>query len=179
MCLFGSKKLEAQKEDITCYKVLLRIFDGFLISPYMHGMGWEPGRTYHADGGLDVRKQKNFIGEGNSTNVFGGAFHTFKRKDDALKLASVILSRALRDTVPMVKSVVVVRCTIPKDTKYVYEGITETGMDLYPSSGGYASESLSVDEVVAEHPYSPYINRLPIFYLQDMMQFPLWDNSSS
>ena len=145
MCLERCKTTSI-RTDKECYKVLLKNpYDGELRSPLRSGMVWAIGETakINAD-------EPDFIANCSGLNQFGevsieingNAFHTLRRKRDAINYAKLLASHR-----PGTKfEIVVVKCTIPKDTKYIYEGKVQYRFFQYYD--GYASQSLRVDEIV-------------------------------
>ena len=145
---------------MTVYKVYgIAIDDGALQSPVMKSRGYELGVKLVAKsrppgpyGKLSIYLDHFSHDLGTNINDlvedaqdFHGAFHSFKNLDDAK-------SWSHRFSIFMhFNKYVICKCTIPADTKYIYEGVV-VPYDGYEFTG-YASESIILDEIVYEEEY--------------------------
>lgn len=136
------------EQDIVCYKVLQRELndvtkeDGItyvterLITPFFH-YPMEPNKLYEEKDNTEIdfgTKLTFFHKIKYTTFVEGGTFHTFKNKLDA-RFFICDLGRTRHECVIM-------KCVIPKGTKY-FEGRYETW-----SYKCYASKSLKTIQVI-------------------------------
>lgn len=150
MCLFRVTQLE-NKEDLTCYKVLLiRKYkprkNGYF-SPFKKDHEWELGKTYEDTEEEEIRGKLSYDCKTTTQNAFGGFFHSFKNGYEAAKLAAFMATRAkCYEGI----GVAVCKCTIPKYAK-TYRGFTETGWHISPDVEGYASTKLRVDQIVVNY----------------------------
>lgn len=129
MCLVDVKRIK-NEEDIICYKVLYydNITSNFY-SPYFTRKKWIIGRTESLkDRTLPIVKDLHF----NRNVIQEGAYHSYKNLNDAIRSIKHISGR------------VVVKCVIPKNSKYVYEGVN----GIVGASEGYASQKLKPLEIV-------------------------------
>ena len=125
MCLSNCEKLKTGKE-ITVYKVLLLFSEWNTGEPVFQS----PYYTYKwgkIDGSVKKTEEKYPYIE--SQSLYDGAFHTFKKLCYADHEAKILS----RNNPSFVFSLV--RCTIPSDTAFLYDGD-------YAGDEGYASESL-------------------------------------
>lgn len=146
MCLYFSKRMPIDG-DITCYKVLLTYKrENWFGSPFVSNM-WKLGETkqikdsyflpydlYH-----DVRLRT-------SQKIDVGAYHTFKNKEDAIALLDRIRNMIIVGRIKDPSRYVLAKCTIPKDSKYVFRG--KCNITYNNQVDGYASEKLRVDEII-------------------------------
>ena len=149
MCLFRVTQLK-NKEDLTCYKVLLirkhKPRKNGYFSPFKKDHEWELGKTYEDIEEEEIRGKLSYDGT-TSQNAFGGFFHSFKNGYEATKLAAFMATRAkCYEGI----GVAVCKCTIPKDAK-TYRGFTETGWHISPDVEGYASTKLRVDQIIVNY----------------------------
>lgn len=155
MCIYLTKKNSTPKtarKDIVCYKILENIntWNGrkYGYTPFM-GCSVDLGETYEALGDLQVKSfdfktwfetpfgcYETWVGE--------GAIHTFKTLDGAKKMFT---NHRLRHLYGINRSCVIVKCIIPKGTKY-FSGVFED--TRIPS---YASTELTyTEEIVFTEP---------------------------
>ena len=156
MCLLNFKQIKPEGE-ITCYKVLMKYIwkDGVSYSsPCYTFHTWEIGKTRtipsrQLSGGImpyiwlcpdENDKDVEFIG--------CGAYHTFKNLEDAKKLLSLVREKFPNKDQGPITGYALAKCTIPKDSSYVLEGVCNMAGDWRPES--YASEKLRVDEIIDE-----------------------------
>lgn len=170
MCLYEPKKLN-QEEEIVCYKVLYKSSAGgvydkdpdnldIMYSPY-YGSRYHMNRTKYTkcegevvNGHYIVNTEEkidvSFLGDRPCTSttsfksfpckVIHGALHSFKNLDDALYMADLLLANY--------DNTFVVKCVIPKTSKYAYEGFSEIGTKGKRRSPSYASQKLKPIEIV-------------------------------
>ena len=150
MCLVSAVEIH-HEEEIKCYKFLIHDpKNSVLSSPYFSTTCWEFGKTKTAQ--PFNKKEKPFIDSVDEHGqiiryVHGLAFHTYKNLEDAKKAAKAFSDYydvgcgAFKDYV-----IVVVECTIPRNSTFVYEGYAE-GIGK-TNHEGYASEKLTVDKFV-------------------------------
>lgn len=138
MCLYNYRKI-IFKRKITCYKVLrvLHIFDELeekskitdaFFSPYFN-TPYYIGEFKHSTSNTPVI---------DGDRITGGCFHTFKKLKDAIDFCQIRYDFINGDLCEYV----VVKCTIPKSSGFVYKGET---IDNHAS---YASQELYVDSIV-------------------------------
>ena len=115
MCLGKAKKITTE-EDIVCYKVFEYNF-GRLESPFYHTryrLG-EKKRLKRKDPEMRGLKVLNSNGKvERSYSVYGGAYHSLAHYVNAMYLAQRMSSGN--------RSSCVVKCIIPKSSKYIYQG---------------------------------------------------------
>ena len=131
------KKLHPGLEDIKCYKVLVVTPIGLRSPIFDNGM-WEVGRLY-----VDPKRKEIpivFSAAYGATIIEGGAFHTFKT-EEAAKDAIREWSGKNHSR----RAYVIVECSIPADTMFVYEGIVPLFECNLP---GYASDSLRLEKIL-------------------------------
>lgn len=149
-----NKKILTATEDIVCWKLLIRSIEDCgdsgnvqirYYTPY-RCFEYFPGTTMKDKLRVDKRKSAAYglTGlRGNITishRVTQGCFHTYKNREDAMEEMKKLM-------VNQYYHGVVVKCVIPKDTKY-YEGFYWNVTQIYPS---YASKELvvgTVDEMI-------------------------------
>jgi len=142
MCLYNAKRI-LPEGDIKCYKVLLRHkATGRLFSPYYRATEWRIGETISIDADDAELIDDSFL---NCNDVYGLAFHTLSKEDDAWGYRSELMME------PIVRKgtheLVIVECTIPHGSRYVYEG----DVPYYIHIGkGYGSQKLRVDRIIEE-----------------------------
>ena len=122
MCLEVNTQYKIAKEDIVCYKILEKDYDGNLFSPYTF-FRWDLNKRTKADG------KPTFTTDFKGTKYIAiGYFHTFKNIVDAKKYSKLW---------PPLNHPIICECTIPKGTKY-WEG-------LYDGYKGFASKNLIIE----------------------------------
>lgn len=153
MCLLNIKRIEP-KGEITCYKILLKYVwkcGESYNSPCQRNHSWNFGYTYTVPSWELLGERMPHIyryvnEEGNYQFIAGGAFHTIKNLEDAKKFLSMVREKyPMKDKGP-IKGYVLAKCTIPKDSSFVFEGVTNIEGEYKPES--YASEKLCVDEII-------------------------------
>lgn len=115
--------------DIICYKCLLDNVD-FLSSYYME-FQYSLGKVYTVN---DFGERSHCISEDDITFYNGGGFHSFVLREGADKF----ISRVKGDDID---NCVIVRCRIPKGSRYLEGG----DFDDRPN---YYSESIIIDEII-------------------------------
>lgn len=128
-------EMKVAEKDIVCYKILsayVRNGHTFYRTPFT-GNSVGLGEIVRAEGFMDIQhlSSSKACKYGFKTVVSEGCIHTFKDRNDAIRIAS----DKDRDGY-WIDNPVIVRCKIPKGTKY-YEGVFES--TFLPS---YASETL-------------------------------------
>ena len=145
MCLSESKKI-TQEGDVKCYKILLMNSKGELVSPFYKDTNWELGevRTAKFSNGYTEDRIASYYG-----SIDSGAFHTLKTLDEAKEYYEYYKEYYYTPTILSDEwyTSVIAECTIPKDSKYLYEGMVYSG-SLTRFLDGYASEKLKIDRVV-------------------------------
>ena len=167
MCLKKVKRITTDK-DIVCYKVFLYFpQDKVLQSPYYWYFEWELGKRYDIEkppqeelekidriGKTDdefpvyTRHCSYWMDDGlvdvDEKSVHNFAFHSYR---DGLSAAlhCRAFNSGLRNNFTD-RKYVVARCTIPKDSKYIFEGSTGSGSE--EKENGYASQSLIINDIV-------------------------------
>ena len=135
MCLYNSKKIEKIDEDIICYKAFYVKRKGFkkiITSPVKSNYVWEDKK-----GELSFDRPE--ILDGDKIGAF--AFHSFKEKDPAIRFAKYLDNYFNKED----GRFVVYECTIPKDTKFLYEG--DNCFWVYCKKG-WASQKLIIGKSV-------------------------------
>lgn len=108
MCLSEAKRIFPEK-DITCYKVVYYYNDvGKMYSPFHSRKTWKLGQT-------STLKQRTLPVIKAGRTIEDGAYHTFEKKCDAIRYSKCMYGGHIR----------VVKCVIPKSSKYVYRGIAQ------------------------------------------------------
>lgn len=170
MCLYAAKRINPQ-EEIVCYKVLYKSSAGgvydkdpdnwdIMYSPY-YGSRYHMNHTKYTkcegevvNGHYVVNTQENidvsFLGDRPCTSttsfksipckVIHGALHSFKNVEDAMHMADMLLGNY--------DNTFVVKCVIPKTSKYAYEGFSEIGATGEKFAPSYASQKLKPIEIV-------------------------------
>lgn len=136
MCLYEATKINP-KEDITCYKLVetgrLRysntpptnpVQPPVLRSPYYSNKTWKLGKTET----LNKCIHPELVG----SEIYGGAYHSYASLLNAVRVASK----------HSMYEVAVLKCIIPKSSKYVYKGT------VYSGDKGFASQKLKPVKVV-------------------------------
>ena len=139
MCLKlkeGNTKLIVADKDIVCYKILLQYPDGTYHSPYQR-LPYELNKLMCDS--VNVWKYRS----DKTWNVGAGGFHTFAKFDEVKKAFDENFSDGLYPGF----NPVIVKCFIPKGTKYYYGSFSFLFCaEKYES---YASKKLMVtDEVI-------------------------------
>ena len=144
MCLKNSIRMATNK-DIVCYKVLKRR-NGKLFSPF-HQYLWTLNEVHETP----TSCPQVIIDE-----VWGRAFHTISRLEDARKYKrklEVLPLISFLETNTSDFDFVICECTIPKDSKFIYEGTTnfysmedDKTVDAY----SFASQSLKINKIIVE-----------------------------
>ena len=133
MCLCNAEIVSPAEKKV--YKVL-KIVDGYLYSPYcFFSWGFEENDLGEVK---SICENVPVITGGDTMYVHGNSFHSFEWMRTA-ELEALDLSKRYPDFKFCVAS-----CTIPSDTKFLYEGI-------YGGGPSYASESLKIDFVMSTY----------------------------
>ena len=119
-------EMKVADKDIVCYKILTeRERDGhkYYRTPFT-GNDIGLGEIIDAKGYPDFQNcgSRFALQEGYNTSISGGFIHTFKTKQAAIRIASNCKYDGY-----WIDDPVIVRCKIPKGTKY-YEGVFEGTM---------------------------------------------------
>ena len=148
MCLYKIKKLN-KKKGITCYKVLYAVPNGSgglsmlsLIKDYPYEMGVVHSTNTNSP-------QIDYIESTHEPYIRGNSLHSFKTLYGAKKMDKFFLKQKPL-TLPINSiAIIVVKCTIPSDSNFVYEGrFIESNFNLR----SYASEKLKPVEIVKYYP---------------------------
>ena len=133
MCLVNAKKSKV-KTDVKAYKVLRLVSDYKLHSPYYYYFWGTRDRMDDIQhSGTDVP-----VAFGGRKTIYGDSFHTFESFKHAEMEAEDISNNRPGCLF------CVVECTIPAETKYLYEG-------EYGFNKAYASESLRLDKIISKY----------------------------
>ena len=127
MCLYrDTVKAKKAKEDITCYKILLKDErTGRLHSPYFRSYKWELNKEF-------VAEKAKFVTD---ATINDGYFHTLNNVETAIQMAIHInASLHNRDITAFVY-----QCKIPTGSSY----FTGEDCDLHK---GYASKKLIIEK---------------------------------
>ena len=148
MCLYKIKKLN-QKKDITCYKVLYAVSNGsggFSILSIIKDYPYEMGVVHSTN---TDSPQIEYIDSTYEPYITGNSFHSFKTLYGAKKMVKFFLKQKPL-TLPINSiAIIVVKCAIPSDSNFVYEGrFIESNFNLR----SYASEKLKPVEIVKYYP---------------------------
>lgn len=108
MCLIVNTQYKIAKEDITCYKILEKDYNGNLFSPYTF-FKWNLNKLTKAKG-------KPYLGNSKRKHITAGYFHTFKTIVAAKKQLTLWLN--------INRNHLICKCIIPKGTKY-WEGLCD------------------------------------------------------
>lgn len=135
MCLIlQDNKERIAEKDITCYKIFYNVYGGKVLSTLFQRYTMTLGREYD----IDCSETSNCSYKyGNHYYVEGGCFHSFK----TLQGARGFLKREVGEHGPCL----IVKCTIPKGTKY-FDGVFRNGISRY--YGSYASRRITPNELV-------------------------------
>lgn len=162
MCLYlnslnkEDNKVKTATEDIVCWKVLEKTGDNVYRSPYEH-YPYKLNTTIKDDGNRVQNIEKK---------IYGGCFHTYMNMEDAFQ--SMTMSNNEVDHIrkrwpgkgyPRFNCYysVVVKCIIPKGTKY-YEGTFKNEQNDLARS--YASKRLKVtNEVMTTSEFETHNNK--------------------
>lgn len=127
MCLYrDTVRSKRAKEDITCYKVLLKgKVTGRLYSPYFRSYKWELNKEF-------VAEKAKFVTD---ATINDGYFHTLNNVKAAIQMAIHINASLHNQDV----TAFVYQCKIPTGTSY----FTGEDCDLQK---GYASKKLIIEK---------------------------------
>lgn len=145
MCLVDCNKIE-QKDDIICYKVVKNLNDVVFRSPFKTNTLWEIGKQKEIKNtSISNLKKYSFykqkvIANSYMHKIYGCAYHTFSSEMEAKKYIEIAYIPESR------KGLSILKCVIPKSSKYVYEGVFH-GVN-YESYKSYASQKLKPIEVI-------------------------------
>lgn len=133
MCLKveGKARFKKSKKEITCYKVLRNHGDNIYSAPY-HMMLVSLGKEYRTGAEKMDYKEKNGV-----TLIKGDAFHSFKKKEDAVALAAE-LAKSLRDDDKFTYAVA--ECVIPEGNNII--------MGLFKEYEGICSDAIKYVKIV-------------------------------
>lgn len=154
MCLTKANKINVKDGGLKVYKFLIHNFDepeGVYHSPY-YDSAWVIGKLHtknefdDAFNGLTNTKDriKDLRNNDYKCIISGCSYHSYKELRNALYNGAgfhVYQALSKLKSIPK-KEVVIAECTIPEDTDYAFEGVSDQG---YPS---YASEKLRFDRVI-------------------------------
>ena len=130
MCLYinSTDQQLVAKEDLVCYKVLIKYHDNTFVSPYRNKR-YSPKKEYVIK---DRVRRKNEFSD--IDGIYGGVIHTLDYYPDAERLARYIHEHERRP-------ICIFSCIIPKGTRY-YEGHDVVFQDCY------ASKKLFINELI-------------------------------
>ncbi len=142
MCLLNAKRKPSDTPTITCYKVMWKLHNLYvnkeIYSSCVMGFNYLLGKEYKNEDLIDSRVMEELTLSPFIHRVGCGAFHTFKRLEDARSWAEVILKNGAGYHTPfsVTMKIAVVECRIePSSNRYVFEGKDETtGFAAYASS---------------------------------------------
>lgn len=166
MCMYEPTRISPVNEEIVCYKCLSAGKDGQYQSPN-YPAKWSLNQANEISGTNTLTT----VSHGNEKlhMIDGGAFHAYKHVEDAL-------------TYGIFRRLSVVKCIIPKDAKFVYEG-QETTWDTnmrIKYADGYASNKLVPIEVIDKFDnmnYQEYQSLVqPTFYTSNDQQYDGTEN---
>lgn len=138
MCLSNSEKIKTE-EDITVYKTFCKVQTEqvcYYYTPFM-GYPWDMGEL------KSIEKKCPHYEHNDSSRIGGDAFHSFKDKEGALALREYLI-RVFGDADN--RTFCICKCVIPKDTLYVYKGLSDVSVNRKADS--YASHDLQLVEEV-------------------------------
>ena len=142
MCLLDAKRIPANAEPITCYKVMWKLHNPYvnkeIYSSCVMGFNYLLGKEYKNEDFFDPKVIEKLTLSPFIHRVGYGAFHAFKRLEDARLWTEAILKDNAGYHTPfaVVMKIAIVECRIqPSSNRYVFEGRDEsTGLDAYASS---------------------------------------------
>ena len=144
MCLVDCNKIE-KKDDIICYKVVKNLNDVTFSSPFKSATIWEIGKQKEIKNTsisnlkkYSLYKQK-VITNSHMHKIYGCAYHTFTTEEEAFDYIMIL------KTIYATKFSVL-KCVIPKSSKYVYKGTFQIAEDVKYKS--YASQKLKPIEIM-------------------------------
>lgn len=134
MCLYinSTDKAFIAKEDLVCYKILIKYPNNKYVSPYLN-------KTYSSKKEYvirdRVRRKKEFSG---IDGIYGGVMHSFMFFEDAQRVAIYMHEYENRP-------ICIFSCIIPKGTKY-YKGLDAIDQDCYASKHLFINELIETIE---------------------------------
>lgn len=133
MCLKvnGKPKFKKVGKDIKCYKVIRDHGNNIYSAPY-HMMVVTLGKEYKTGAEKMDYKEKNGV-----TLIKGDAFHSFKKKEDAVALAAE-LAKSLRDDDKFTYAIA--ECVIPEGNNII--------MGLFKEYEGICSDAIKYVKIV-------------------------------
>lgn len=150
MCLDRIKKVN-QKKDIVCYKVFHSVandYGGFSMLSIVRDYPYEMGTVHSTNtDSPEIKYIFKYNGSSEKPYIRGNSFHSFKTLYGAKKFAKFFASR--NGIMPeKSKAILVVKCIIPSDSNFTYEGrFIESDFNLR----SYASEKLKPIEIVTSY----------------------------
>ena len=150
MCLHGHKLIKPE-EDIVCYKVAKRRKNdksGRYYPPFVRGFVYRTESTKYASPELSPEVVEAHETAGSSLRLEEGALHTFKDLHIALEYMAKLSDYYKGFNEGMIY--VVLECTIPTDTKYVFEGLYDSTFYDHPLKC-YGSSKLNVGKEIASY----------------------------
>lgn len=143
MCLSNIKKITVPEEGIKCYKVAKVVrFEKpddygdtvMLETPYQHFM-YRVGETYTIQAQMEPEIEDDPWDAG-FKRLYGNAYHACADYEGLFRVLDNVQAQLFST-----RDMAVLECTIPADSRYVYEG-------LFSSKKGYASSNLRIDRIV-------------------------------
>ena len=148
MCLYKIKKLN-QKKDITCYKVLYAVSNGsggFSILSIIKDYPYEMGVVHSTN---TDSPQIEYMDSTYEPYIRGNSLHSFKTLYGAKKMVKFFLKHKPFTLPTNSIAIIIVKCTIPSDSNFIYKGIF---LEKDFSLKSYASEKLEPIEIVKYYP---------------------------
>lgn len=140
MCLKFPNKINLEK-DLTVYKIFaVKSDSNVLCSPFYRNYVWKKNKVYSTNTNEPIITSVCYSLEDavNYTIIEGNAFHSYMKLQDALNVKNLLNKNY---TLTKDAFLIVCKCIIPKDSNFVYRGISS-----YVVS--YASEKLKIIETV-------------------------------
>lgn len=145
MCLVDCTKIKTN-EDVICYKVVKNINNVIFSSPFKSATIWEIGKQKEIKNtAISNLKKYSLYKQKVITNsymhkIYGCAYHTFTTEEDAFDY----IKKSRCENAFFRFSVL--KCVIPKSSKYVYEGTFSITESIKYKS--YASQKLKPIELI-------------------------------
>ena len=116
MCLEKAIQIKPEK-DIICYKICVfaenRFFSPFYYFPYLLGKVEKIGKMKPAI-------YFDYLANSDMVTIDGDSFHSFKTLRGAKGMLEILKKKSGTSTTT---NYVILKCVIPKDSKYIYEGL--------------------------------------------------------
>ena len=148
MCLYKIKKIN-QKKDITCYKVLYCVsngYGGFSMLSIIRDYPYEMGVVHSTN---TDSPQIEYMDSTYEPYIRGNSLHSFKTLYGAKKMVKFFLKHKPFTLPTNSIAIIIVKCVIPSDSNFIYKGIF---LEKDFSLRSYASEKLEPVEIVKYYP---------------------------